>query len=76
MKRGKAGGRTGILSELILCGGPELQCRLLVLTREVWKIGCEVQDWKDAAIFPKPRKGDLKNCDNWRDISFLDVVGK
>ena len=32
---GKAGWRTGILPELILCAGPEFQCRLLVLMREV-----------------------------------------
>jgi len=76
MKWGKAGGRTGILPELILCGGPELQHRLLVLMREVWKSGCVVQDWKDAEIVPIPKKGDLKNCDNWRGISLLDVVGK
>ena len=76
MKRGKAAGRTGVLPELILCGGPELQCKLLVLMREVWKMGCVVQDWKDAEIVPIPKKGDLKNCDNWRGISLLDVIGK
>ena len=77
MKWGKAGGRTGILPELILCGGPEIQHRLLVLMKEVWKEGCVVQDWKDAEIVPiPPKKGDLRNCDNWRGISLLDVVGK
>ena len=76
MKRGKAGGRTGILPELILCGGPELQHRLLKLMKEVWKVGYVVQDWKDAEIVPIPKKGDLRNCDNWRGISLLDVVGK
>ena len=25
---------------------------------------------------PIPKKGDLSNCDNWRGISLLDVVGK
>ena len=76
MKWGKAGGRTGILPELILCGGPELQYGLLVLMREMWKMRCVVQDWKDAEIVPIPKKGDLKNCDNWRGISLLDVVRK
>ena len=80
MKKGKAGGRTGgrtgILPELILCGGPEIQHRLLVLMKEVWKAGCVVQDRKDAEIAPIPKKGDLRNCDNWRRISLLDVVGK
>jgi len=39
-EEGKGGWRTGILHELIFCRGPELQCRLLVLMREVWKMGC------------------------------------
>jgi len=34
MKWGKAGERTGILLELIFCGGTELQHRLLKLMRE------------------------------------------
>jgi len=76
MKWGKAGGRTDILPELIVCGGPELQHCLLVLMREIWTVESAVKDWKDAEIVPIPKKGDLKNCDNWRGISLLDVVGK
>ena len=39
-------------------------------------MGCVVQDWKDAKIVPIPKKGDLKNCDNRRGISLLDVIRK
>ena len=39
LKRGKAGGRTGILPELLLYGGAELQDRLLLLMDDVWKRG-------------------------------------
>ena len=27
-------------------------------------------------LVPIPKKGDLTKCDNWREISLLDVVGK
>ena len=27
-------------------------------------------------VLPIPKKGDLKQCDHWRGISLLDVVGK
>ena len=57
MKWGKAEGRTGILPELILCGGPQLHHQLLMLMQEVWKVGYVVQDWKDAEIVPIPKKG-------------------
>ena len=35
-----------------------------------------VRDWQDAVVVPIPKKGDLKQCDHWRGISLLDVVGK
>ena len=76
MKKRKAGGKSGILSELITYGGPELWDRILKLMEQMWMNGQVVADWKDAVIIPIPKKGDLKCCDNWRGISLLDVVGK
>ena len=35
-----------------------------------------VADWKDADMVPIPKKGNLKQCDNWQGISLLGVVGK
>ena len=35
-----------------------------------------VKDWQDAVVVLIPKKGDLKQCDHWRGISLLDVVGK
>ena len=76
MKKRRAGGKTGILPELLLCGGPVLRGRLLQLMQDIWRDGEVVADWKDAEIVPVPKKGDLQSCDNWRGISLLDVVGK
>jgi hypothetical protein len=76
LKQGKAGGKTGILPELLIYGGPLLFNRLLQLMKDVWHTGDVVKDWKDAEIVPIPKKGDLRHCDNWRGISLLDVVGK
>ena len=76
LKRGNAGGRTGILPELVLYGCVELFDRLLLLMEDCWKSEKVVKDWKDAEIIPIPQKGDLSVCDNWRGISLLEVVGK
>ena len=76
LKKRKAGGKTGILPELLLCGGPVLRGRLLQLMQDIWRDGEVVADWKDAEIVPVPKNGDLQSCDNWRGISLLDVVGK
>ena len=76
LKKGKAGGKTEILPELLLYGGAELRDRLLQLLQDVWASKTVVKDWKDAVIVPIPKKGDLRECDNWRGISLLDVAGK
>ena len=51
LKRGKAGGRSGILPEMILYGGAELWDRMLEFMSEVWAKEKVVQDWK-----PSPRR--------------------
>ena len=76
LKRGKAGGKTGLLPEMLLYGGAGLYDRLLQVMQDVWRSGRVVDDWKNAVIVPIPKKGDLRKCDNWRGISLLDVAGK
>ena len=48
-----------------MCGGTELQDRLLLLMRDLWTMGKVVKDCQDAEIVPIPKKGDLRKCDNW-----------
>ena len=76
LKRGKAGGKTGLLPEMLLYGGAGLYDRLLQVMQDVWRSERVVDDWKNAVIVPIPKKGDLRKCDNWRGISLLDVAGK
>ena len=76
MKRRKAGGKTGILPELVLFGGAILWDRLLELMQVMWRKEEVVADWRNAVVVPIPKKGDLQRCDHWRGISLLDVVGK
>ena len=46
------------------------------IMKSVWQAGAVPRVWKDVVIVPIPKKGDLKDCDNWRGISLLHVVGK
>ena len=65
LKKGKAGGITGILPELIAYGGQELWNRMLRLMQSVWEEGKVFEDWKNADIVPIPKKGNLMVSDNW-----------
>lgn len=76
LKKDKAGGKTGILPELLVHGGADLHDRLLQLIQDEWQEGTVVEDWRDAEVVSIPKKGNLKLCDNWQGISLFDVVGK
>ena len=76
MKRGTAGGQSGILPELISSCGEPLHRRIHALLLKIWSASDVPSDWRDAQIVPIPKRGDLRSCDNWRGISLLDVVGK
>ena len=78
LKNGKAGGISGIRPEIlkVACQSPGFMDRLLDLVHTTWKEQSVPEDWTDAVLIPIPKKGDLFNCDNWRGISLLDVVGK
>jgi len=32
--------------------------------------------WYDGIIIPIPKKGDLRDCNNWRGVTLLSVTGK
>ena len=57
LKNRKAGGKSGILPELVHCGGHELEDRILRIMEQI--LEGLVDDWKDAVIMLIPKKGDL-----------------
>ena len=60
----------------VACQNPDFLDLLLDLVHTAWRDKRVPKDWVDAVLVPIPKKGDLSNCDNWRGISLLDVVGK
>ena len=76
VKDGKAPGRDGIPSEIWKHGGPKMTNCLYKLIHKVWEVQKVPQDWKDASIVPIFKKGDKKDCSNYRGISLLSIVGK
>ena len=78
LKSGKAAGNSNILPEMIktACDNEEFRALLLDLIHTVWEERKVPREWADAILVPIPKKGNLRNCDNWRGIALLDVVGK
>ena len=74
LKTKKAGGRNGVLPEMVKWGGSEEE--VLKLMNSVWNGQGGLAVWRNAISVPVPKKGDLSICDNSRGVALLDVWGK
>ena len=74
---GKAPGNDGIPPDLIKrCKNTLLQPLLDILC-QCWREGTLPQDMRDAKMFTLyKKKGDRSDCNNYRGISLLSIVGK
>ena len=77
LARGKAPGGDGILAEVLQCANSTLLHHLYELLCQCWEEGYVPQDMRDANIVTLCKnKGDRSDCNNYRGISLLSVVGK
>ena len=72
----KAPGRDGIPVEVWIFGDVQLINCLHKLILERWDAQKVPQDWMDASIVLLFKKGDRKDCRNYRGISLLATDGK
>ena len=78
LKNGKASGSSNILPEMLKVGrnNENFTDMILDLVKAVWEERRVPQEWVDAILIPIPKKGNLSNCENWRGIALLEVMGK
>ena len=77
LKNGKAPGKDAIPPGVIKHGKPALLHHLHVLLLLCWKEGTVPQDMRDANIVTLYKnRGDRSDCNNYRGISMLSVIGK
>jgi hypothetical protein len=68
MKKRKAAGINNIPAE-ILQVGPHLSAEMLYpLFMDIWKEERCPKDWKEGIIVKILKKGDYRNCNNWRGM--------
>jgi len=76
MKSNKAAGPDKILPEFIKNGGLTLKQKIHQSVVKIWKqekISCE---WSEGILCPIYRKGDRKQCNNYRGISLRNITHK
>ena len=77
LSTGKAPGEDGIPAEVIKRGKDALLGGLLELLRLCWREGSVPKDMCDAKIVTLYKnKGDCSDCNSYRGISLLSIVGK
>ena len=76
LRNGKAAGPDEIPAEAIKADLDTAVSVLHSLFGKVWEQGQVPADWREGLIIKLPKKGDLRECSNYRGIMLLSVPGK
>ena len=76
LKNGKATGPDGIPAEALKADIETAADILHNLFGKVWEEEKVPADWREGLVIKLPKKGDLRDCSNYRGIMLLSVPGK
>ena len=72
----KASGGDGIPVELLQILKDDAVKVLHSICQQIWKTHQSPQDWKRSVFIPIPKKGNAKECSNYRTIALISHAGK
>ena len=72
----KASGGDGISAELFQILKDDTVKVLHSIRQENWKVQQWPQDWKRSVFIPIPKKGNAKECSNYRTIALISHASK
>ena len=76
MKNGKASGADKVVAEMIKADIETSEIELTKLFNHIWQKEEIPNNWKKGIIVKIPKKGDIKECKNWRGVTLLPVISK
>ena len=76
LKEGKSHGVDNVPGELIKRGGEATEKVLTTLCQKVWETKEWPSSWTQSLVIPLPKKGNLKQCQNYRTISLISHPSK
>ena len=76
LKTGKSPGVDNIPAELIKSGGTETATALTALCQRIWEEKTWPTEWTKSLVIPLPKKGNLRQCQNYRTISLISHPSK
>ena len=72
----KASGGDGIPGELFQILKDDAVKALHSICQQIWKTQQWPQDWKRSGFIPIPKKGNAKECSNYRTIALISHASK
>ena len=72
----KASGGDGIPVELFQILKDVAVKVLHSICQQIWKTQQRSQDWKRSVFIPIPKKGNAKECSNYRTIALISLASK
>ena len=76
LKNGKAPGIDNLQAELLIADIDYATTKVREIIDIVWRDEKTPRKWRKGLIVKLPKKGNLKECKNWRGITLLSVVSK
>ena len=76
MTMNKASGGNGIPAELFQILKDDAVNVLHSICQQIWKTQWWPQDWKRSVFIPIPKKGNAKECSNYRTIALISHASK
>ena len=74
--KNKASGGGGIPVELFQIPKDDTMKVLHSICKQIWKTQKWPQDWKRSVFIPIPKKGNAKECSNYRTIALISHASK
>jgi len=76
LKDNKAPGHDGIPIELVKAGDEAVVRTITKLCNQIWRTGEWPEDWKRSVFIPIFKKGDARECGNYRTIAMISHTSK
>jgi exonuclease III len=76
LKGDKSPGVDDVPAELLKHGGEAVSTILTTICKKIWEDKKWPKEWTQSLIIPLPKKGNLKQCQNYRTISLISHPSK
>jgi hypothetical protein len=76
LSRGKAAGEDNIPSEMVRAALQESLAMITKLCQRIWQSSSWPTEWRRSLFIPIPKKGNPKECANYRTIALIPHVSK